>query len=174
MPDFSKKTSRIALGGILGALAVICLFLAVVLPTNRLAFYALSSFFSSIIIIESGIKSGWVFYAATAMLSAIIIPDKIGIIPYLIFFGIYGIIKFYIERMNRIVVEYILKYVYFNICIAIAILLIKQFFVQSITVAIPWWAVILLLELVFLLYDYVYTLFIAYYRNKLKNKLRIG
>jgi hypothetical protein len=173
MPDFTKKTSRIALSGILGALAVICLLLAVILPTNRLAFYALSSFFSSIIIIESGIKAGWLFYAATTLLSAIIIPDKLGIIPYAVFFGIYGIVKFYIERLNKLVIEYILKYVYFNLCMVLAIVLIKQFFIQSITVAIPWWAVILLLEVIFLIYDYVYTLFIAYYRNKLKSKLRI-
>lgn len=173
MPDFTKKTSRIALGGILGALAVICLFLAVVLPTNRLAFYALSSFFSSIVIIESGLKAGWLFFAATTLLSAIIIPDKVGVVPYVIFFGIYGIIKFYIERLNKIVLEYLLKYIYFNLCVVFAIIMIKQFFVQSISVAIPWWAVILALEVIFFIYDYVYTLFIAYYRNKLKSRLRI-
>jgi hypothetical protein len=169
----SIDTKGLALNGILGALTVISLLFATVLPTNRLSLYALSSFFISIIIIEYGIKSGWLFFAATGLLSIFLIPDKLGIIPYIIFFGIYGIVKVYIERIQSKVLEYFLKVVYFNICILIAVFFIKGVFLQSITVKLPWWLIIVALELVFIIYDYVYTLFIAYYRGKLKKILRI-
>ena len=173
MPDPSKKTFKIALSGILGALAVICLFLATVLPTSRLSFYALSSFFISIVVIEAGIKAGWLFYIATTLLSVILVPDKLEIIPYAVFFGVYGAIKYHIEKINKLLLEYILKFAYFNLCLAAAVLFIRQVFMESIKIQLPWLVIIAALEVVFLIYDVVYTMFIAYYRDRLRKKLRM-
>ncbi len=173
MPDPSKKTFKIALSGILGALAVICLFFATVLPTSRLSFYALSSFFISIVVIEAGIKAGWLFYIATTLLSVILVPDKLEIIPYAVFFGVYGAIKYHIEKINKLLLEYILKFAYFNLCLAAAVLFIRQVFMESIKIQLPWLVIIAALEVVFLIYDVVYTMFIAYYRDRLRKKLRM-
>ena len=173
MPDSSKKTYKMALSGILGALAVICLFLASVLPTSRLSFYALSSFFISIVIIETGTKAGWLFYIATSLLSVILVPDKLEIIPYVIFFGIYGIIKYHIEKINKLIIEYILKFTYFNLCMAAAVLFIRQVFIESIKIQLPWWLIIAAFEVVFLVYDLAYTMFIAYYKDKLRKRIRL-
>jgi len=162
------KTKRIALNGILGAFAVICLVLATVLPTNRIALYALSSFFVAVSIIESGVKSGWIFYTATSMLAFILVPNKLGVIPYVIFFGIYGIVKFYIEKLDKIVPEYVIKFVFFNICAGIAALTARQLFSINLTVAPPWWVIVIALEIIFFMYDFVYTLFIRYYEEKLR------
>lgn len=173
MSDNKLNTGKIALNGILGALALICLFLATVLPTNRLSLYALSSFFISVVIVESGIKAGWLFYVSTALLALIILPEKLGLVPYIIFFGFYGILKYYIEKLDKLILEYILKFIYFNLCIGTAWLLIRQFFIAEITVRLPWFVVIIVLEIIFLIYDFVYTLFVAYYRDKLKKVLHI-
>jgi hypothetical protein len=166
-----SETKRISLSGILLAFAVISLFLATIVPTNTLSFYALSSFFVAIIIIQFGIKSGWIFYIASSLLSLILLPDKAGLIPYLAFFGLYGIIKFYIEKLNKIVLEYILKLGFFNFALLIAIFLVKQFFLDRINIDFPWWIIIFALEIAFIAYDYVYTLFIQFYNTKLKRKL---
>ncbi|NTV89903.1 MAG: hypothetical protein HGA22_06020 [Clostridiales bacterium] len=171
MKNKGTSAKKIALGGILGALVLICLFFAVTLPTSRISLYALASFFVSVIIIEAGISTGWLFYVSTGLLSFVILPDKVGIIPYLVFFGLYGIVKYYIEKLDSIILEYVLKLVYFNACLVAAIFLIRNFFVTDITVNLPWWIVIVLLEVVFVIYDYVYTLFVAYFREKIKPKL---
>ncbi|NLK87599.1 MAG: hypothetical protein GX279_08925 [Clostridiaceae bacterium] len=168
----SPKAKRLALNGILGALAVICLLLANILPTNRISLYALSSFFVSISIMENGIKAGWIFYAATCLISFIVLPDKLGVIPYVVFFGLYGIVKFYIERLNRLALEYILKFVYFNANAAISIAGFSGLFMPELSVALPIWLLVIAAEVVFFIYDYVYTLFIDYYRNKLMRKFR--
>lgn len=173
MTENKSNARKIALNGILGALALVSLFLATVMPTNRLALYALSSFFISVAIVESGIKAGWLFYASTALLALIILPEKLGLVPYVIFFGFYGIAKYYIEKLNKIFLEYILKFIYFNICLGIAWMLIMQFFIAELTVKLPWFVVIAALEIIFLIYDFVYTMFIAYYRDKLKKMLHI-
>jgi len=171
MKNSSFSTKKIALNGILGALAVISLLLATIMPTNRLSFYALSSFFISVAIVESGIKAGWLFYAATSLLSLIIVPEKLGLIPYVLFFGIYGIVKYYIEKLNKLIIEYVLKFIYFSICLGIAILTVSQLFNTGLIAKMPWWLLVIALESIFFVYDFVYTLFINYYREKLKPRL---
>jgi hypothetical protein len=66
---------KVAIGGILSALAVICIYLEAVAPVSKLSLYALSSFFVSIIVIETGIRNGWIFYVETNLLSFLIVPD---------------------------------------------------------------------------------------------------
>lgn len=173
MKGNSLDTKKIALNGILGALAVICLLLATVLPTNRLSFYALSSFFIAVSIIESGARAGWIFYLATSLLALIIVPDKLGIIPYAIFFGLYGLVKYYIEKLDKIIIEYVLKFIYFNISAGIAVLTVSRLFGFEMSVKLPWWLLIAALEIVFFIYDVVYTLFINYYREKLKPRMKL-
>jgi hypothetical protein len=168
----SPKTKRLTLNGILGALAIICLLLANILPTNRISLYALSSFFISISIIENGIRAGWIFYAATSLLSFIIVPDKLSLAPYVIFFGLYGIVKFYIEKLGRLILEYILKFVYFNACAGIAAAAFTGIFRFKLSAAIPLWLFAIAGEIVFFIYDFVYTLFINYYREKLRTKFK--
>ena len=76
----------------------------------------------------------------------------------------YYLVKFLIEQDRPIVVEYILKLVYANIALVVLYFIAKQF------VYVPAkWYLVLLFEVVFLIYDYVYSLFIDYYNKKLKN-----
>lgn len=158
----------ITLGGILAALTVILLYAESVIPGGKLSLYALSSFFSAVMVIEGGIKTGWVFYLVTSLLAFIIVPDKPGLVPYFIFFGIYGIIKSYIERVGKIVIEYILKILFFNICLALAYVIVKAFFITTLSGSIPMIFIIIAMEIVFIIYDYVYTLFIHYYFERIK------
>jgi hypothetical protein len=167
----SLKTKKIALNGILGALAVICLVLATLLPTNKISLYALSSFFVAVSIIESGVRTGWVFYVATSLLALIIVPNKLGIVPYALFFGAYGIAKYYIEKIDKIMIEYIIKLIYFNICLGVAVLTVSELFDYSMPMKLQGWLLIIILEIVFLVYDIVYSLFLNYYREKIKPKL---
>ena len=172
MKNQSLNTKKIALNGILGALAVICLLLATILPTNRLSLYALSSFFIAIVIVEYNSMAGWLFYASTSLLALIIVPEKLGLVPYVIFFGIYGLVKYYIEKLDKLVIEYVLKFLYFNICAGIVLISVSKLFGYVLTAKLPWWLLVIALEIVFFIYDYVYTLFIDYYRKKIKPRLK--
>jgi len=165
------KSRNIALNGILGALAVICLLLADVMPVSKISLYVLSSFFVSVVIIEESVKSGWIFYAATSILGSIIVPDKISMVPYALFFGGYGIIKFYIEKLDRIVIEYVLKVIFFNACAAVVYLAARSLFEAEMTSRFPWVVLVVVGEIIFLVYDFVYTLFINYYRDRLRAKI---
>lgn len=164
-----KKRSRIvALGGIFSAICIISLYIAVYMPTNRLFFYSLSSIFVSFIIMESGVKGGWLFYIATSSLSMLLIPNKISLIPYLIFFGIYGIIKYYIESMNKLLIEIILKGIFFLTSEVAIYILYTKVFGMVISSKIPVYWVFGVFVLIFYVYDYVYTKIISYYTARFK------
>lgn len=167
----SFKSKTIALNGVLGALAVICLLLADVLPTSKISLYVLSSFFVSVAIIEGGVRAGWIFYAATSLVGFIILPDKISIIPYVLFFGAYGIIKFYIEKLKRIVIEYVLKVIFFNACAGLTLLAAGSLFEGGLASGLTWGIFAGLCQVIFLVYDIVYTLFINYYRDRLRTRI---
>lgn len=88
--------------------------------------------------------------------------NKIHWIIYVLTFGIYGLIKFIIEQDRPIYIEYILKLSYANITLVVLYFIVRQF------IFIPQkWYLVILFEIVFLVYDYVYSLFIDYYNEKL-------
>jgi uncharacterized membrane protein (DUF106 family) len=62
--------------------------------------------------------------------------------------------------------------VYFNANAAISIAGFSGLFMPELSVALPIWLLVIAAEVVFFIYDYVYTLFIDYYRNKLMRKFR--
>ena len=111
---------------------------------------------------EYGPKSGFVFYIASVILGFIVINSKFQWVLNTFTFGIYGLIKFIIEQDRPIYIEYILKLSYANITLVVLYFIIRQFIV------IPQkWYLVILFEVVFLVYDYVYSLFIDYYNEKL-------
>ncbi|HCS74861.1 MAG TPA: hypothetical protein DIW17_13420 [Clostridiales bacterium] len=165
-------TKEIAFGGIMLALSVLVLYMASMAPTGRLSLYALSSFFVSVIVIESGIKAGWLFYTASSLLSLLLIPDKLGLLPYFLFFGLYGLIKYYLEKISNRVAEYLLKFVYFNLCLLLAWLLIKEVFLALVELPISIRLIVIALQVVFFIYDWVYSLVIQAYRDRIRKILK--
>lgn len=167
------NTKKIAIIGMLGTLTVISLLFAVILPTTKLSLYCLSSFFISVIIFEYRISAGWLFFVTTNLLAYIVIPDKLAVIPYTAFFSLYGIVKYYAEKVKNIVVEFLIKYIFFNACLILALYLTKELFLYQSTTDLkyPLWIMVIILQIVFFIYDYVYTMVINYYRNKLRKFL---
>lgn len=163
-----KRTVKIvALGGILLALTTVTVFLAGFIPALELTLYAVSSFYIAVMIIETSVKGGWTLYLASSILLLILIPNKIVIVPYVFFFGIYGIIKRYIENIRKQVIEILLKLIFFNISLGLVYRLFKDVLIEDLNmIDLPAAVLIIGLQIMFLLYDYIYTLFIGFYRNR--------
>jgi hypothetical protein len=165
----AKKTALI---GVLAAIAVIAAYLESILPVSKLSLIALASFLVSIIVIEAGIRAGILFYVVTSLLIFIVIPKKTSLIPYVLFFGYYGIVKYYIEKIRKIVPEIILKLLFFNICFYIIYYVLNFIFLPDIKL--PVYIIALAMQLVFLVYDYVYSQIIHNYNSRIRSKLRLG
>lgn len=164
------KSRNIALGGVLGALCIAFLYLASYLPTSRLFLYGVSSVFSSVILIEAGHRWAWTFYGATSILGFFLIPDKMDIIPYAIFFGFYGIIKYYIEGIRLRAAQYIAKGAVFAAALVFSYILVRELFSPEFYSVLPLWALGIAAIAVLYLYDYIYTLFVIYYEKKLRKR----
>lgn len=159
---------KIAYGGILLSINIILLLLVNILPINTLFLLGLASLPISIIIMEWGPKLGVIFYLGSILLSFFVMTNKSQWILYSFTFGIYGLVKYIIEKDRSIFIEYILKLISANILIGITYFILKFFIyipVNIITISI--------FEIAFIIYDYVYSIFIDYYNDKLRKIIKI-
>lgn len=163
----NKKTYQLALGGICLALTIIFMFGASIAPGVELTLYAISSLFVAVMILESGVKGGIALYLAAVLLGLLIVPNKIGVLPYIGVFGLYGIVKFYIEKLKRPAAQLLLKILFFAAVTALAFTALKGLlFGNSQLPDLPVWALICVGVVMLLLYDVIYTMLIRMYRRR--------
>lgn len=171
------KSNKVALSGILLGLNMIILFGATILPGIELTLFAVSSFMTGIVVLKTSPKFGLVFFAASSLLGVLILPNKLAILPYIIFFGYYPVAKYYIEAVHtkklkdksRQVFEIIIKVIIFSLSFGSGFFLFKEALFSGITLPdYPAFIILPAAIIGFLAYDYVFTLFIAYISKTLK------
>lgn len=110
----SRGVYRVALTAVLAAVSLILLYLSTLLPTGRMGIVALAGLTPAAAVVSSGVGAGVLCYAGTGILALILLPDKGGALLYLLFFGLYPIVKYAVERLRRLPLELFLKLVFFN------------------------------------------------------------
>lgn len=156
-------SKKVAYSGILLGVHTILLILINIIPMNTLFIMGISSLIISIIIMEFGPKSGVVFYLASIILSFLVINNKAQWVLYNLTFGVYGLIKYIIEQDRSIYLEYILKIIFANMLLMITYFILRGFIYIPINIL-----TILAFQVVFMIYDSVYTKFIDYYETKIR------
>ena len=154
---------KIAYSGILLALNIILLILVNIIPMNTLFLLGLASLPIAIVIMEYGPKAGILFYIGSVLLSFMIMANKAQWILYVFTFGIYGLVKYIIEKDRSFVQEYMLKLLVANILIIFVYIILKGFVYIPINIFF-----ILIFEISFIIYDFVYSQFIDFYNDKLR------
>ncbi|MCC0649882.1 hypothetical protein [Clostridioides sp. ZZV15-6598] len=157
---------KVAYGGVLLALNVILLTLTNIIPVNTLFIMGLASLLVSIVIMEWGFKTGIAFYIGSVALGFIVMASKSQWIVYSLTFGMYGIVKYLIEKDRSIYIEYLMKLVFANIMIVILYFILRTIVYIPINIII-----VVSFEVAFIIYDYVYSSFIDYYNNRLRKML---
>lgn len=169
------NAKKMALAGILTALGSAALLLENIAPTGKLGFYVFASFLLSIVIMESGLTYGWVSYFAVSFIAFIIVPEKTAVLPYVMFFGIYALVKSHIEGLGKIVLEWILKFAFFNVSlffmwnIAVNVL---QLIPSSLLEILPIFIIVIITQILFFLFDWIFSLWTNYYFEKIQPKVR--
>ena len=162
-------SKKIAYGGILLSLNAILLILVNIVPFNTIFLLGLASFPISIVIMEWGLLSGISFYISSVILGLIIMNSKSQWLVYTFTFGIYGLAKYIIEKDRNIFIEYILKLGFANVVGLILYIIMKQFIYVPLNIV-----SVGIFEVVFIIYDYMYSRFIDYYQLKLKKLIKIN
>ncbi|MBP3916876.1 MULTISPECIES: hypothetical protein [unclassified Clostridium] len=179
------KARDIALGGILVALTTIVLYATSILPISTLAILTIASALIPVCIIRSNIQTSIFVYISSSLIAFFLVPINISFL-YFIFFGIYGIVKFFIERIRKEKLEILFKIVFFNIAFIIGFIimqnvlginiiaglevLMSRFFDTSgrtIASIILW----IVAQPIFLIYDYAMTMIITFYMERIHKNI---
>ena len=179
------KAKDIALGGILVALTTIVLYATSILPISTLAILTIASALIPVCIIRSNIQTSIFVYISSSLIAFFLVPINISFL-YFVFFGVYGIIKYFIERIRKEKLEIVLKLVFFNIAFIIGFIimqnvlginiiaglevLMSRFFdtsARTIATIILW----IVAQPIFLIYDYAMTMIITFYMERIHKNI---
>ncbi len=159
----------------LTALGVIFLGIGSLLEILDISMAAVASFCIIITVVEYGKGTPWMVYAATSLLSFLLIPAKLPAIFFTLFFGFYPILKGMLETKPKVLC-WILKEIVFNLSLAAIMLIYGFLFFQGVSFAIPiHWVIIaavVLCEIVFVIYDIALTRIINFYVIRLRKKFK--
>ncbi|AZT90945.1 hypothetical protein ELD05_09990 [Caldicellulosiruptor changbaiensis] len=152
------KAREISYAGLMGALSIIFLFFASVLPKGNSLFYILSSVCIMIIVWLYSIKLGFVAYIVVSLLSLMIVPNKLVAVLYILIFGLYPLFKAICERGFPVYIELGLKLLFYNVALIILYFVFKIIMKEIPNFKFGIALTIASSEVIFVLYDYLLTL----------------
>jgi len=96
-------------------------------------------------------------------------------LPYVLFFGLYSLLKYYIEKNGNLFYELFIKIICFNI------LLISYYLLTVKLLAVPigitgnlQYVLVGVSQIVFFIYDYVFSRLLYYYEDNIRKRLMKG
>lgn len=119
---------RVSVSAVLGGLSLLTLGLACLVPTGKVGLTALAGLFPAAAVVSFGFPAGGLCYAGSGLLALLLLSDKALALLYLLFFGLYPIVKGLIERLRLLPVEWVLKLLIFNGVLTLLLLAGRQLF----------------------------------------------
>lgn len=161
---FSKGAGRIALTAMFTALSLVFLYGASVTPIGQLGLVAAAGVFPAVAVVSGGSQTGWLCYAATGLLAFVLLPDKGSALLYLIFFGIYPLIKYLIEKLKKLPVEWLFKLAFCNAALALFWMFLRVLLLAELPAVFSYlWVFWLAGNAAFILYDLGFSRLIGFY-----------
>lgn len=124
-----------------------------------------------------GAKPALSVYAAVSFLSLILVTEKESVLMYVLFFGYYPIIKQYIEKIRPRFLSFAVKLLLFNAALAaVELLCVYVFgipFFEDNTFSVGMVAAFaVLMNVVFIMYEFMLKYFLILYENKLEKRIK--
>ncbi len=169
----SRSASRVALGGVFAALSFLLLYVATLMPSGRIGMVAVAGLIPAAGVISGGLSAGFLCYGATALLGMLLLPDKGCALLYALFFGLYPMVKYAVERLRKLPVELLLKLAFFNLILVVFLFgfsaLLFPLLPALMHTPLPLFGVG---NVVFLVYDYGFSKLITYYASRIRKARR--
>lgn len=116
--------SRMALGGVLAALAVVIMSLGGLIPIATYVTPMLCTMLLQAVLLTCGTRVAWAWYGAVALLGLLLCPDKEAAAVY-VFLGYYPIVK---PKLDGLKPAWLWKGLLFNVSIGLMYVLLLQVF----------------------------------------------
>lgn len=177
----SRLSYRVALGGVVSSLSIICMFLTSIFPAMYLALPMIAGGLLMVVVAEVNLSWAFLTYGSISLLSIFVTPDKEAALIFIMFFGHYPILKQVIEKIGKRVVQVAFKLLAYNVCIVLNFYLTVYIlgYDQILEDIVSWgkYGLYILLgisNLVFLVYDYTLSgymrLYVRYFKPKFLRK----
>ena len=161
------------------ALGTVFMLIGAALEVLDLSAVAFASLLMVFIYIELGSPYTWLVWLATSLATALIYPGSLLWLEYLVIFGIYPVIKGYIERTPRplwIILKAVYAAITFGVVMLGSELILGIPFFEGDFFGLPMGAVIavfaVLAVLAFLLYDLFINVMVRFYLERLRGKIK--
>lgn len=169
--DSAKTAARTAFAGMLSALSVVVLFLGYATGVLDLCAVAVTSVLVAVTMAEIGGAYPYLVWAVTSVISFVILPDKLLAFEYLLFGGIYPILKLYFEKIHSRFLEWIVKFGY-GAAVFLCLYLLSRFvLVAEVESGVLLWVLIFGYAVFFAAFDRALTVALTLYALKLRPKL---
>ena len=170
---------RVALGGIVSALCLVTMFLAGILAPLYFLLPMIAGVLLLIIAEEVSISWGFLTYISVSLLSMFITADKEAALIFVMLFGHYPILRYYLQKVGLMPLRLLLKLAVFNVCavsyfyVTVYLFGIKQM-LEDMSDFGRYGSYILLgiCNVVFLLYDFNLGAIYGYYLKRLLPKFK--
>ncbi len=152
------------------AVSLLLMVASGMMDTGQLGTLVLLSLLPMILLTEGAWLPAAASYGATLACGLILVPDKVMVIAYALFFGCFGFAWQALQRLSRPWLRVLLAWLGFNIVWSLGLFLVRGLWSQM-----PYLWVFLAGQPAFFLYDYLFGACVRYYRTHLAARIgRLG
>ncbi len=174
MVSDKKNTAKtVAFGAMNVAIATLSLYMSIAIPTGNLGFYFIASMAGIVLLTDRAYTAAITAYIASALLAFLILPDKLPALLFAAVLGHYGIFRTFInDKMPKHkIMNAIVSVLYLDASATVAIwlasLLLSYNVTEAFSISLPIWAVIIVMQIAFLMYHVLYTMCAAHYVRRI-------
>ena len=169
--SMDRKTRVITLSALFSALSVIFLYIASVWPTGRFGLVALSSLFVAAAVCDAGILPSVYVFIVSSALGMLLLPDKSAPLLYILFFGYYPVLKSLIERLEKVVIQWVLKLIVFNIALIIILFFLRTLILGN-SLNYPTPVLYAGGNIIFIVFDYGFSKVMRFYNERVSKRMK--
>lgn len=155
------------------ALSFLFLYGASVTPSGQVGVVAAAGLFPGAAVVSGRYASGWFCYGATGLLALLLVPDKGSVLLYLIFFGLYPILKHLMERLNIAPLVWLCKLAVCNAALALFWFLLRTILLAQLPQMFEsLWVFWLAGNVIFILYDFGFSRLMKFYLIRIHRAMK--
>lgn len=167
------SANQVTLVGMLTALSLAFLYLSTLSPMARLGITAIAGVFPAGAVVSAGLGAGFFSYGATGILGLLLLPSKSCVILYLLFFGLWPMLKSLLERLPNRVLEWVCKLLVFNGILAVLLLGLRELLLPFLPAGLEGnWLIFAAGNVAFVIYDVGFSKLIGLYVARVDRVLR--
>lgn len=170
------KTKKITICAMMAALIIVFMFVGTLFPTGRMGFMAVASLFSVAVVTLYGYTPALLVYVVSVILGFLLLPDKAPIAFYALFFGYYPVIKSIAENFKKSASVWFMKLVVFNVALTVIYIFMRELlmlrFIDKFADDVLGFAIYIIFNIVFIVYDIGLSRLIGFYMTNIYNKIR--